>query len=673
MTDPQNDQRLWVTMSGFVENSANSSIYNGIYRVIKSEDGGQTWVDYSEGLTQFPVNDIKYQKGSNDALYIATDVGVFYRDASMSQWECFNSNMPVNIVTDLSISECQGKIWASTYGQGMWEADLVTASTSSPQSNLFIKDESVDLGVEPNTTTQYPWLSEDIWVRNTNDGLITRVHENPEYQVGQPVYVYVRVRNKGVCDASLGTEKLKLYWAKAATALTWDSHWNGSIDLDFPNGVIAGNIVPSTPKTIPVIPPGGEQIIEMEWYPPNPADYNGINTEPWHFCLLARIEATNDPMAVMEGTELGSNVLNNNNIAWKNLTVVDNVSGIIVDGNCPEDVMQNIGVAVAVANPDNIPKTYDIEFSVPENELNDPITSGGNIIITLDNQLYEKWIEGGKKGVGFTEIQPHSTIISNTVTSTPIHDILFTPHRKLFEITNRSASFENIILQPTETHTTSLMVLYPTNPISARKEFKYDIIQKRTTNGELIGGVRYDIKKPDCSTKIVLGGSDRTINLGCSTTLTANPQLDCAQYVWFNQNGDVISRQSSLTVTPVTTTSYKLTTISIDGCISNDTVIVNVNNQLCTQANCFTDVQVSPNPVLTGNLSIAITTQESEHISITLAAAISGNVINQLTETTVPGENIFIINVTNVPKGIYAVTVRCVSGQGAVTEMITIL
>src|SRR5688572_1955499 len=96
--------------------------------------------------------------------------------------------------------------------------------------DLYIKDTPVDSGVEPNPDTGPMWVTEDIWVRSTPDPgylpypfpeasppWIPLPHENPEYRdpkFSVPNYVYVRIRNRGT-GATNGTERLRVYWAKA--------------------------------------------------------------------------------------------------------------------------------------------------------------------------------------------------------------------------------------------------------------------------------------------------------------------------------------------------------------------------------------------------------------------------------------------------------------------------
>jgi hypothetical protein len=449
------------------------------------------------------------------------------------------------------------------------------SASSGVAYDLYIKDSNNDLGAEPNTTTQFPWLSDDIWVRNQQDGLTT--HENPEFQAGQKVYVYVRVRNMG-CSASDDTDEIKLYWSKASTSLAWPIHWNGSLDLDPPNLLSAGEII-GTKSISPTINPGGDEIIEFEWIPPNPSEYNGIVAEPWHFCLLARIETANDPMYIVEGTNLGANVLNNNNIAWKNLTVVDNIPGIVEDPTAEcSSLFEGIGAAVAVSNPFNNDETFNLTFEVPAKESTGPITQEGTIMISLSNQLYSKWVQGGREGNGFKEIKyPEKYSNETSITLTNKGSTVAIANRHLFEITGRTTIFENILLSANEGSSTSLMILYPENPVSDKDTFQYDIIQKVARTGEAIGGVRYDINKVDCTSFKADAGLDQNITQGGNANLKIQTALKCANQFWLDENGTVLATNDDMKVSPNKTTIYTLKSISAEGCISEDQVTINVN------------------------------------------------------------------------------------------------
>lgn len=110
----------------------------------------------------------------------------------------------------------------------------------APAQTVYMKDTPADTGAEPNPDTGPMWVSQDIWVRNSPDPGYTPypfaagsppwtfpAHQNPVYRdplKSTPNYVYVEVRNDSAV-ASTGTERLRVYWAKASTGLAWPSQW----------------------------------------------------------------------------------------------------------------------------------------------------------------------------------------------------------------------------------------------------------------------------------------------------------------------------------------------------------------------------------------------------------------------------------------------------------------
>lgn len=204
-----------------------------------------------------------------------------------------------------------------------YRAVLTAHCTTNPGGglDLAMQNSLEDDFTEPDTVTNEPWTSDDIWVRNQDDGDLIDTHENPEYHPTIPKYVYVRVTNDS-CITSDGTDELEVSWAKASTSLSWPTNWDGSLFMQDPtNGanILMGDEIDTV--NIPSLEPGETALIKIPWLMPNPADYENINDQPWHFCLLARILSNDDPMTVVEDSHITSNVLNNNNIAWKNLTI----------------------------------------------------------------------------------------------------------------------------------------------------------------------------------------------------------------------------------------------------------------------------------------------------------------------------------------------------------------
>ena len=120
------ENHIWVTRSSY---------QNGI-KVFESTTGGNTWTNYSGSLPNLPVNCIVYHNGTPDGIYIGTDIGVYYRDATMSDWVNFGQGLPRVVVNDLEIFYSGGKLRAGTYGRGVWESDLITAFLGAPVADF---------------------------------------------------------------------------------------------------------------------------------------------------------------------------------------------------------------------------------------------------------------------------------------------------------------------------------------------------------------------------------------------------------------------------------------------------------------------------------------------------------------------------------------------------------
>ncbi len=150
--DAQFPERVWVGVRN----------YDSPNKVYFSENGGETWTVVSSGLPPFPVNDIAFQAGTEDAVYVGTDVGVFYNPNASnpaSEWQCFNNNLPVCLVNDLEMNYCFGKIVVGTFGRGIWESPFADASAFPT------------IEVEKNVTWSHKILRSDVELKK--DAILT--------------------------------------------------------------------------------------------------------------------------------------------------------------------------------------------------------------------------------------------------------------------------------------------------------------------------------------------------------------------------------------------------------------------------------------------------------------------------------------------------------------------
>ncbi|KAF2514130.1 S8 family serine peptidase [Flavobacterium salilacus subsp. salilacus] len=348
--------------------------------------------------------------------------------------------------------------WNNQMGYGLidaYAAVLAAQSASGYSMDLYMQDTPADVGNEPNIISPIMWTSQDIWVRVFNDG--GTVHQNPDYSsVGTPNHVYVKVRNRG-CLPSNGSEELNVYWSKAGTSLQWPAHWNGST---FPTGELKGDLIGTV--TLPPLLPGQEAIVSVPWVVPNPADYASITPgDQWHFCLLARVVTPNDPMTFAETTDLNGNVTNNNNIVWKNVTVVDSPINSVVGP---------VGGIVAVENIHDAPHRFILEFGTFE-EDGVPVHELAEVTVHMNEVLYEAWQAGGQ------EAQLIEPLEDGTV-----------------KVVGNFARLY-LKLQPEQTGILDLKFDFPAKKQVEETKHVFNIIQRDGETEKIIGGETYIINR----------------------------------------------------------------------------------------------------------------------------------------------------------------------------------
>jgi PKD repeat protein/photosystem II stability/assembly factor-like uncharacterized protein len=98
-------------------------------KVFKSSDKGMSWEDITGSLPNVTINSIAYYLNSHEGLYVGNDIGIYYKDAFLSDWIRFSDGFPASgRVTEVEIyHEPQNPendiIRACTYGRGLWESE----------------------------------------------------------------------------------------------------------------------------------------------------------------------------------------------------------------------------------------------------------------------------------------------------------------------------------------------------------------------------------------------------------------------------------------------------------------------------------------------------------------------------------------------------------------------
>lgn len=127
-----------------------SVVYIGFdNRVWKSTNRGDNWEDISGSLPDILVNTIVYDVNTDEGLYVGTDMGIYYKDASMDDWISFSSGMPTTVsVRELEIfygeTLAESRLRAATYGRGLWESDLYDSETYYFPAMAFFEEDSYE-------------------------------------------------------------------------------------------------------------------------------------------------------------------------------------------------------------------------------------------------------------------------------------------------------------------------------------------------------------------------------------------------------------------------------------------------------------------------------------------------------------------------------------------------
>lgn len=150
--DPNDPNRAWVTVSG----------YSAGNKVFQTTNGGTSWTNISYNLPNLPANCSVYQPGSNGRLYVGMDVGVYTKDAGSTSWTLYNSGLPNTPISDFEISPAApGLLRVATYGRGVYQVDLIQATTA-PTSSIAAISGTVCSGT-PKTFNDNSTDSPDSW------------------------------------------------------------------------------------------------------------------------------------------------------------------------------------------------------------------------------------------------------------------------------------------------------------------------------------------------------------------------------------------------------------------------------------------------------------------------------------------------------------------------------
>jgi photosystem II stability/assembly factor-like uncharacterized protein len=161
---PTSSNIVWVSRSNYLTDSA---------KVYISINGGVTWQDITYDLPDIPARALVHHGGR---LYVGMDVGIYYLEDGSNSWVLFNNGLPNAEIADLKVSVNENKLYAATYGRGVWSVmldpvmcpvpDLITIGSIDTSSAV------ITWGTMP-SATGYEWIVKKGSSFPTTNGILT--------------------------------------------------------------------------------------------------------------------------------------------------------------------------------------------------------------------------------------------------------------------------------------------------------------------------------------------------------------------------------------------------------------------------------------------------------------------------------------------------------------------
>lgn len=117
--DPNNNNNVWIAYSDI------GNYPQEVSRIYKSSNLGASWTDKTNNLPKsLPISAIFIDPQNSNTIIIGTDLGCYRSDNDGDTWYLFSNGLPNTVITDIAYFPADRKIRAATYGRGLWETSI---------------------------------------------------------------------------------------------------------------------------------------------------------------------------------------------------------------------------------------------------------------------------------------------------------------------------------------------------------------------------------------------------------------------------------------------------------------------------------------------------------------------------------------------------------------------
>ncbi|WP_353158937.1 S8 family serine peptidase [Myroides odoratus] len=512
----------------------------------------------------------------------------------------------------LEYSDKTNGTWNKEVGYGLVDAGkAVKIVKKMIDQDLYIRISPYDYGQEPRHFTSYTSLSDspDIWNRRMIDN--DTIHQTIRSTSFYSNYINIRITNGGSKPSTV-RDSVSLHWSKGGTAQEWEMFWDGNLTY---NNIPLGGLI--NKQSIPILQPGESTIVKIPWINvPNPSSYGPFFEDSNSFSLLARIVSEEDWMTVPEEKDLFTNILNNNNIALKNTTIL----GISIIKPQP------VNDVLLVSNPDSVTKEFNLLLNVDTQDDRKTMSQEATIIAELDPILYQAWVKGGKKGHAIKE----STIKNQLI------------------ITDSNATLEHLVLTANQIGAVKLHFDFSYQKEISKIPYLYHVTQQETKTKKNIGAFNLLIEKETQPRFTANAGEDQQVNKNDKVILQANDIAEAVSYNWYDESRNLIAQEKSFQISAfLIPQTYTLEVISaLDGYKSTDQVTISMHPNTLTM--------LYPNPA-NNQCTIKYTINSATKAHITLIPIYRGTLSNGVSYPLDISKNQITLDTSQYMSGMYKI------------------
>ncbi|CAM1365248.1 T9SS type A sorting domain-containing protein [Tenacibaculum xiamenense] len=167
---------IWVTTT---PNPVAPSTPSRVYKCTNIKDSNRVFTDITGNLPSESKHVIKhYERSGNNTVYLGTNLGVYYINDDLTEWQTFDNGLPNTQVRDLEINIEEAKLYAATYGRGIFVSDI---PRQLPQND--VKLISIQAPLDGTVTTSKS-ITPKLIIKNQGTDVITNATIKYSYDNG---------------------------------------------------------------------------------------------------------------------------------------------------------------------------------------------------------------------------------------------------------------------------------------------------------------------------------------------------------------------------------------------------------------------------------------------------------------------------------------------------------